>query len=78
MVGQTGDFVFTAQLPGTTTFLYSFDGGPEQSVAAGPDGTARVSWTADSAYGHHLTVRSRTAAGVVSGETYYNIWIDWN
>ncbi|WP_433345063.1 hypothetical protein [Micromonospora sp. CA-111912] len=76
VVGQTGEFVFTAQLPGTTEFVYSFDDGAESTVAAGADGTARVSWAADSPYGHSLTVRSRTAAGVVSGPAYYNIFID--
>ncbi|MFU8854281.1 hypothetical protein ACNAW0_25330 [Micromonospora sp. SL1-18] len=75
-VGQTGDFVFTAQLPGTTEFVYSFDGGSELIVAADAAGTARVSWTASSPYGHDLRVRSRTATGVTSGWAYYNIWID--
>ncbi|MEV1144457.1 hypothetical protein [Micromonospora sp. NPDC049799] len=75
-VGQTGDFVLTAQLPGTTEFVYSFDGGPEQSVAANADGTAQVVWTPLTAYSHDLTVRSRTAAGVTSGAAYYSIWID--
>ncbi|MFC4146656.1 DNRLRE domain-containing protein [Micromonospora mangrovi] len=75
-VGRTGDFVFTAQLAGTTEFVYSFDGGPEQTVVADATGTARVGWTAESAYGHSLTVRSRTAAGLTSGSGYYNIWID--
>ncbi|MCM0674484.1 DNRLRE domain-containing protein [Micromonospora phytophila] len=78
VVGQTGDFVFTAQLPGTTEFVYSFDGGPEQTVVADATGTARVTWTADSAYNHSLTVRSRTATGLTSGSAYYNIWIDQN
>ncbi|MEV4481155.1 hypothetical protein [Micromonospora coxensis] len=78
VVGQTGEFVFTSQLPGSTEFVYSIDNGPEQTVAVGADGTARVTWTADSAYSHNLRVRSRTAAGVASGETYYHIWIDWN
>ncbi|MEV4768615.1 hypothetical protein [Micromonospora humida] len=76
VVGQTGEFVFTAQLPGTTEFVYSFDGGAEVTVAAGADGTARVNWAADSPYGHSLTVRSRTATGVASGPAYYNIFID--
>ncbi len=76
VVGQTGEFVFTAQLPGTTEFVYSFDDGAEVTVAAGAAGTARVSWAADSPYGHSLTVRSRTAAGIVSGPTYYSIFID--
>lgn len=75
-VGTTGDFVFTAQLPGTTEFVYSFDGGPERTVAADGTGTARVSWTAESAYSHDLTVRSRTATGLTSGSAYYSIWID--
>ncbi len=76
VVGQTGEFVFTAQLPGTTEFVYSFDDGAEVTVAAGAAGTARVSWAADSPYGHSLTVRSRTAAGTLSGPAYYSIFID--
>ncbi|MFC8615750.1 DNRLRE domain-containing protein [Micromonospora purpureochromogenes] len=75
-VGQTGDFLFTARLPGTTEFVYSFDGGPERTVPADAAGTARVSWTAESAYSHDLTVRSRTASGLTSGSAYYSIWID--
>ncbi|MFE9654125.1 hypothetical protein [Micromonospora sp. NPDC006431] len=75
-VGTTGDFTFTAQLPGTTEFVYSFDGGPEQIVAADVAGRARVGWTAGSPYNHELVVRSRTAAGVTSGPAYYQIWID--
>ncbi|WP_416902146.1 hypothetical protein [Micromonospora echinospora] len=76
VVGQTGDFVFTAAQPGATEFVYVFDGGAEQTVPVGPNGTATVSWTATSAYSHDLTVRTRTASGLRSGPTYYNIWID--
>ncbi|MEV0326482.1 hypothetical protein AB0H63_08520 [Micromonospora echinospora] len=75
VVGQTGDLVFTANLPGSTEFVYRFDYGAEQIVPVGPDGTATVSWTATSASGHGLTVRSRTASGLLSGETYFFIWI---
>lgn len=76
VVGQTGDFVFTANQPGATEFVYVFDGGATQTVPVGADGTATVSWTAPSAYGHDLTVRTRTATGLLSGPTFYNIWID--
>ncbi|MEU7996559.1 hypothetical protein AB0B83_14660 [Micromonospora sp. NPDC049060] len=78
VVGQTGEFVFTSQLAGSTEFVYSIDSGPERTVAVGADGTARVTWTADSPYSHNITVRSRTVTGMVSGEAYYGIWIDWS
>ncbi|MGK5743174.1 hypothetical protein [Micromonospora sp. URMC 103] len=76
VVGQTGEFLFTAQLAGSTEFVYSVDGGADRTVPAGADGTARVSWTADAPYSHSITVKSRTATGTVSGAAYYNIWID--
>ncbi|WP_091649392.1 hypothetical protein [Micromonospora pallida] len=75
-VGTTGDFVFTTGLPGATEFVYVFDGGSEQTVPVGPDGTATLTWTAESAYVHELTVRARTATGVLSGSNYYSFWID--
>ncbi|MFI6229956.1 hypothetical protein ACIBCR_21905 [Micromonospora echinospora] len=75
-VGTTGTFVFTTSLPGATEFVYVFDGGAEQTLAVGADGTATLTWTADSAYVHELTVRARTATGVLSGSNYYSFWID--
>jgi hypothetical protein len=75
-VGQTGTFTFTARLPGSVEFVYSFDSEPNRVVSAGADGTATVTWTPESAYGHFLEVRSRTASGLLSGPTYVNIFVE--
>ncbi|WP_433610233.1 hypothetical protein ACQP2P_40590 [Dactylosporangium sp. CA-139114] len=75
-VGQTASFTFTAHLGGSTQFVYSFDGAPEQTVAVGSDGKATVTWTPESAYSHSLSVRSRTAAGLYSGYAYLSLWVN--
>jgi hypothetical protein len=75
-VGQAADFTFTAHLTGSTEFVYSFDGAPEQVVTVGPTGTATVSWTPQSSYSHGVTVRSRTAGGLYSGYAYASLWVN--
>jgi hypothetical protein len=75
-VGQAGTFTFTAALPGSVEFVYSFDGEAEQTVAAGADGTATVTWTPASPYAHSLEVRSRTGPGVESGRMFISIYVN--
>ncbi len=70
-------FTFTANLPGSTEFVYQFDSdatgpGTQQTVAVGPDGTAQITWTAPAEGFYSLTLHSRTAAGHTSC-----IWGSW-
>ncbi|MGH3861878.1 hypothetical protein [Actinokineospora sp.] len=50
----------------TVDFEYRVDDGDPRVVAAGPDGTATITFTVDNVYGHPVTVRSRSASGWVS------------
>ncbi|GIG60562.1 hypothetical protein Lfu02_49340 [Longispora fulva] len=70
--GVTGTFTFTTVLPNVTAYVYSFDGGEETTVQAGPDRMASITWTpADSTF-HELVVRSRSADGTMSDpQSYY-------
>ncbi|MGY0233186.1 hypothetical protein [Longispora urticae] len=57
-VGVAGTFTFSRP-PGWTTvheYRYSFNGGPELTVAAGPDGRASVTWTPTESGGAYLDV----------------------
>ncbi|MEO3776198.1 DNRLRE domain-containing protein [Micromonospora sp. B11E3] len=64
--GTPGTFVFGPGMPGVTEYVYSFDGRPAQTVAAGADGSASVSYTPTTAGLHRVTVYSRTGDGFVS------------
>ena len=72
--GTPGEFTLTATMPGTTEFVYRFNG-EEQTVAAGPDGTATITLTPAYEGSHYLTVSSRSADGVTSGETYHYFYV---
>jgi hypothetical protein len=74
-VGKTGTFTMTAHLPASTDFLYRFDDEPERTVTVGPDGTAQFTWTPATPHSHSLTIRSRTASGLLSGPRYRSIWV---
>ncbi|MEU5949833.1 hypothetical protein ABZ793_30370 [Micromonospora sp. NPDC047465] len=69
VAGTPGTFVFQAGMPGVTEFVYSFDGLPAQTVAAGADGSASVGYTPTTAGLHRITVYTRTADGIAS-ETF--------
>ncbi|MER6756017.1 hypothetical protein ABT235_17755 [Micromonospora echinofusca] len=69
VAGTPGTFVLQAGMPGVTEFVYSFDGRPAQTVAAGTDGSASVGYTPTTAGIHRVTVYTRTADGTVS-ETF--------
>jgi hypothetical protein len=63
-VGQPGTFTFESNFPNSTTFVYSLDGGSTwQTVDAGADGTASVTWTPDTAGDNMLMAYSQTADG---------------
>ena len=72
--GTPGEFTLTAAMPGTTEFVYRFDG-EEHTVAAGPDGTATITFTPQYEGSHYLTVSSRSADGVTSGEMYHYFYV---
>lgn len=69
----SGDGVFTftatAVLPGSTSFIWSLDGGDNHTVPVGADGTATFSVTPDSGEGHDVSVYT-TAGDLSSGMTY--------
>ncbi len=71
-----GQFTLTAQMPGTTEFVYRYNG-EEQTVAAGADGTATITLTPQYDGSHYLYVSSRTASGITSGEDYYYFYVHY-
>lgn len=73
--GSTGTFTLRPHTAGVVEYVYQFDFGPSQTVPAGPDGTATVTFTPTRAYDHTLIVRSRTAAGAESDATYYSFQV---
>ncbi|QKW16572.1 hypothetical protein [Verrucosispora sp. NA02020] len=69
-----GQFTLTAQMPGSTEFVYRYNG-EERTVAAGADGTATITLTPQYDGGNYLFVSSRTASGITSGEDYYYFYV---
>ncbi|MFI6823549.1 hypothetical protein ACIBJE_21790 [Micromonospora sp. NPDC050187] len=67
--GTPGTFVFQPGMPGVTEYVYSIAFGPAQTVAAGPDGSASMSYTPPTSKIYRITVYGRTADGIVS-ETF--------
>ncbi|WP_091125941.1 DNRLRE domain-containing protein [Micromonospora eburnea] len=67
--GTPGTFVFGPGMPGVAEYVYSFDGRPTETVAAGVDGSASVTYTPTTAGPHRITVYTRTGDGLVS-ETF--------
>jgi hypothetical protein len=71
-VGTPGTFTLKPHMYGVVEYVYQFDwydDTPVQTVAAGPDGTATVQFTAADVARHTLRVFTRTAAGVESDPT---------
>ncbi|WP_320067830.1 hypothetical protein [Micromonospora sp. RTGN7] len=64
--GTPGTFVFGPGMTGVTEYVYSFDGRPAETVAAGVNGSASVVYTPTTSGIHRLTVYSRTGDGIVS------------
>ena len=72
---RPGTFTFKPRQDGVVKYEYSVGGGEFKSVTASADGTATVSWTPpDSGY-FSMYVRSLTASGARSLETYYSFHI---
>ncbi|MBQ1052072.1 DNRLRE domain-containing protein [Micromonospora sp. C51] len=74
--GVSGQFTLTAQMPGSTEFIYRYNG-EEQTVAAGADGTATITLTPQYDGSHYLYVSSRTSSGITSGEDYYYFYVNY-
>ena len=71
-VGTPGTFTLKPHMYGVVEYVYQFDwydGTPVQTVAAGPDGTATVQFTATDIGQHSLRVFTRTADGFESDPT---------
>ncbi|WP_440901496.1 hypothetical protein, partial [Actinosynnema sp.] len=64
--GVEGVFTLSSpQLP-VVSYRYSFNGGQERTVPAGPDGTAVIRWAPPKPDHHSLSVVGVTASGVVT------------
>lgn len=64
--GVEGVFILSSpQLP-VVSYRYSFNGGQERTVPAGPDGTAVIRWAPPKPDHHSLSVVGVTASGVVT------------
>ncbi|PSK62555.1 hypothetical protein B0E53_05536 [Micromonospora sp. MH33] len=69
-----GTFTFKPRQPGAVKYVYQV-AGAEGTVGAEADGTATITWTPpDSGY-HTLYVKSLTADGVESLQTYYSFYV---
>ncbi|MFD3733105.1 hypothetical protein [Streptomyces sp. NPDC058632] len=62
--GVPGTFTFAPKVEDVVNYTYSFDGGPEVAVAAGPDHTASTEWIPDTDGFHYLTVYATTRSGI--------------
>jgi hypothetical protein len=67
---EPATFTFTPSVPNVVSYQYTVDGDGPHLVAAGPDGTASVTFTPDYAQ-HSLSVSSVDADGVVSDARDY-------
>ncbi|HEX5543747.1 MAG TPA: hypothetical protein VFX60_19690 [Micromonospora sp.] len=72
--GIPGEFTLTAQMPGSTEFVYRYLG-EEQTVSVGPDGTATITLTPAWDGSHYLYVHSRGPDGLTSGEHFYYFYV---
>ena len=74
--GLTGTFVFTPTQTGVVSYVYQIDGGAEQTVSAGSNGTATITWTPVVGGSHGLTVRSVNQAGESSDLAYHSFTVN--
>ncbi|XVV06303.1 hypothetical protein ACQPW3_13305 [Actinosynnema sp. CA-248983] len=70
--GVEGSFTFSSPRVPVAAFRYRFSGGEEQTVAAGPDGTATVRWTPKSPGGHGVQVVGVSASGWTTDTKYHS------
>lgn len=76
-VGVPGTFTFAPKIKGADIagYTYSFDWGPDVTVAAGAHGVAQVSWTPDTSDWHMLTVYATSTSGVRLASYYYSFTV---
>ncbi|MGI5524926.1 hypothetical protein ACQEUX_28880 [Micromonospora sp. CA-259024] len=65
-VGRPATFTFHPGLPDVASYRYSLNGADEETIAAGPDGTATVTYTPSSWGYHEVRVTSIGADGTES------------
>jgi hypothetical protein len=61
--GTAGSFAFTPRTTGVVSYLYHFGDGNQQSIDAGPDGKAVLTWTPDRSGYRTITVYSVDESG---------------
>lgn len=62
-VGVTGTFNFSPPVKGVASYTYSFNWGPQTTVKADGDGTAKITWTPDQSGWYDLEVYATTKDG---------------
>ncbi|EOD69548.1 hypothetical protein [Amycolatopsis vancoresmycina] len=77
-VGTPGTFVFSSPVPGAVSYTYQFSGGPQSTVAAGPDGTASVVFTPTQSYTNSIWVTTKFADGTVSEQGGYYFYVAYS
>ncbi|HET8658539.1 MAG TPA: hypothetical protein VFM55_06030 [Micromonosporaceae bacterium] len=73
-LGDPHTLIFRPNMPDTVTYTYQIDDGPEQTIAAGPDGSAQVA-VVPAAQGTMVSVYSTTAGGLRSGVNSIYLWV---
>ncbi|BBH66700.1 hypothetical protein ACTI_33850 [Actinoplanes sp. OR16] len=74
--GMEATFTIKPALPDVVEYRYSFDDGEEHTLAAGPDGSATLDWTAPTWSYETLKISSVSADGTVSDTRQYGFGID--
>ncbi|MEW1588807.1 IPT/TIG domain-containing protein [Micromonospora vinacea] len=69
-----GTFTFKSRQPGAVKYAYQLPGA-EGTVAAAADGTATITWTPPDSGNHTLYLKSLTADGVESMQTYHSFYV---
>jgi hypothetical protein len=75
-VGVAGTFRFAPRMANVVSYVYTFDGGPQQTVAAGPEGTASITYMPSSPDLHELDVYAVTANGAISNDYFYDFFVN--
>ncbi|MBP2330992.1 hypothetical protein JOF56_011377 [Kibdelosporangium banguiense] len=73
-VGLPGRFTFTAAVPETVSFTYTFRGGAPVTVPAGPDGTATVELVPLTQYGNDIRATGTLADGTITQPALYTFY----
>ena len=74
-VGVPGTFIFSSAVPGVVSFGYNVDLGPDQTVAAGPAGSASITYTPDCPCVLTMRVWGVMENGERTDERYYTFTV---